>query len=67
MIQSGIRMPERAILQAANVNHDTGLATDYLSVFNEYIMLATWLPPFITKPFADNDIGAYTGGNRRSV
>lgn len=33
-------MPERAILIDANINPDTGLATDYLNVFNEYIMLA---------------------------
>lgn len=33
-------MPDTATLKAANVNPVTGLATDYLNVFNEYIMLA---------------------------
>lgn len=33
-------MPDAATLKAANVNPVTGLATDYLNVFNEYIMLA---------------------------
>jgi len=30
----------KAELKAANVNPKTGLATDYLNIFNEYIMLA---------------------------
>ena len=34
------KAPEAAAMRAANVNPDTGLATDYLNVFNEYIMLA---------------------------
>ena len=33
-------MPDTETLRAANVNPATGLATDYLNVFNEYIMLA---------------------------
>lgn len=33
-------MPNEAVLKAANVHPATGLATDYLNVFNEYIMLA---------------------------
>lgn len=32
--------PDDATLQAANVNLKTGLATDFLNLFNEYIMLA---------------------------
>jgi hypothetical protein len=32
--------PDAAALKAANVNPKTGLATDYLNLFNEYIMLA---------------------------
>jgi hypothetical protein len=32
--------PNAAAMVAANVNPDTGLATDYLNLFNEYIMLA---------------------------
>lgn len=33
-------MPDDADLRAANVNPMTGLATDYLNLFNEYVMLA---------------------------
>lgn len=33
-------MPDTARLRAANVNPETGLATDYLNLFNEYVMLA---------------------------
>lgn len=33
-------MPDADALLAANVNPSTGLATDYLNLFNEYIMLA---------------------------
>lgn len=32
--------PSPEALRAANVNPETGLATDYLNLFNEYIMLA---------------------------
>ncbi len=32
--------PSRAAMQAANVNPETGLATDFLNPFNEYVMLA---------------------------
>jgi len=32
--------PDKATMKAANVNPDTRLATDYLNIFNEYIMLA---------------------------
>lgn len=32
--------PDAAAMRAANVNPDTGLATDYLNLFNEYVMLA---------------------------
>lgn len=32
--------PDDAAMSAANVNPDTGLATDYLNLFNEYVMLA---------------------------
>lgn len=32
--------PDAAAMRAANVNPETGLATDYLNLFNEYIMLA---------------------------
>lgn len=32
--------PNEAAMRAANVNPTTGLATDFLNLFNEYIMLA---------------------------
>lgn len=32
--------PSRDEMKAANVNPDTGLATDFLNPFNEYVMLA---------------------------
>ncbi len=35
-----IAPPDIATMKAANVNPDTRLATDYLNIFNEYIMLA---------------------------
>jgi len=35
-----ITKPDEAAMRAANVNPATGLATDYLNLFNEYIMLA---------------------------
>jgi len=35
-----LEMPDQASMRAANVNPETGLATDYLNHFNEYIMLA---------------------------
>lgn len=34
----------RQALQAANINPDTGLATDYLNHFNEVVMLMEMLP-----------------------
>lgn len=36
--------PDRAAMIAANVNPDTGLATDYLNHFNEAIMLIGLVP-----------------------
>ncbi len=38
--QSKITAPNNATMKAANVNPKTRLATDYLNIFNEYIMLA---------------------------
>lgn len=35
----GANMPPADVLRAANVNPDSGLATDYLNVFNEALML----------------------------
>ena len=34
------QLPSKKIMAKANVNPKTGLATDYLNLFNEYIMLA---------------------------
>ncbi len=35
-----VQRPDEAALRQANVNPETGLATDFLNLFNEYIMLA---------------------------
>lgn len=40
MIFNDPKFPSREALCAANINPETGLATDYLNLFNEYIMLA---------------------------
>lgn len=37
---SNLKAPTKEQMLAANVNPQTGLATDYLNIFNEYIMLA---------------------------
>jgi hypothetical protein len=39
-------LADRKRLEHANINPDTGLATDYLNVFNEIIMLMEMLPDF---------------------
>lgn len=40
MCSDWVARPEDGALLAANVNLESGLATDFLNLFNEYIMLA---------------------------